>query len=90
MHQWDSESEVIAMANSLEYGLSASVWSKSRETAKRIGRRLEAGIVWVNTWEAYDRKSPFGGVKESGIGRENGLSGIDFFTEVKPIALSKL
>lgn len=84
---FDSESEVIGMANSTRYGLSASVWTGDVERGKRMARALDAGIVWVNTWMLRDLRTPFGGVKESGVGREGGMHALQFFSEVKNICV---
>lgn len=84
---FDSEDEVVAMANSTRYGLSASVWSNDLEKAQRVARRIEAGIVWINTWMLRDLRTPFGGVKESGVGREGGKHALEFFSEVKTVCV---
>lgn len=84
---FDSESEVVEMANSTRYGLSASVWTGDTERGQRVARALEAGIVWVNTWMLRDLRTPFGGVKESGVGREGGMHALQFFSEVKNICV---
>ena len=84
---FDSEVEVIEMANSTRYGLSASVWTGDSERGQRVARALEAGIVWVNTWMLRDLRTPFGGVKESGVGREGGMHALQFFSEVKNICV---
>lgn len=82
-----SESEVLDMANSTKYGLSASVWTRDLSKAQRVAQQLEVGVVWVNTWMIRDLRTPFGGVKESGYGREGGLYGLKFFSEVKNICI---
>src|SRR5690606_33142618 len=81
----DSQAEVIAMANSTRYGLSASLWTQDIQKAQRVSQALESGLVWVNTWMSRDLRTPFGGVKESGVGREGGLEALKFFSEVKNI-----
>lgn len=81
------ENEAIALANGTNYGLSASVWTKDISTAHRVSARLESGVVWVNTWMLRDLRTPFGGVKNSGVGREGGYDGFRFFTEVKNICI---
>jgi aminomuconate-semialdehyde/2-hydroxymuconate-6-semialdehyde dehydrogenase len=78
-----SEDEVVKMANSTRYGLSASVWTGDLDRAQRLSRRIEAGIVWINTWMFRDLRTPFGGVKDSGFGREGGMEALKFFSEVK-------
>jgi aminomuconate-semialdehyde/2-hydroxymuconate-6-semialdehyde dehydrogenase len=85
---FDKEEDAIAMANSTRYGLSASVWTQDVKRAHRVARRLDSGLVWVNTWMMRDLRTPFGGVKESGIGREGGMDALRFCTEVKNICIS--
>ncbi len=82
-----SEEEVILMANSTNYGLSATIWTKDLEKAKRVSNELESGLVWVNTWMSRDLRTPFGGVKESGYGREGGAEALKFFSEVKNVCI---
>lgn len=84
---FDSEEEVLAWANSTRYGLAASVWTKDLTRAHRFAARLHSGIVWVNTWMLRDLRTPFGGVKESGVGREGGWDALRFFTEPKNVCI---
>lgn len=84
---FDSEEEVLAYANSVEYGLSATVWTENLSRAHRIAERIESGIVWINTWLLRDLRTPFGGVKNSGIGREGGFEALKFFTEEKNVCV---
>lgn len=79
------ENEVLAMANDSKYGLAASVWTKDLNLAHRMADRLETGIVWVNSWLIRDLRTPFGGMKDSGVGREGGWEALRFFTEPKNI-----
>ncbi len=79
------ENEVLAMANDSKYGLAASVWTKDINLAHRMADRLETGIVWVNSWLIRDLRTPFGGMKDSGVGREGGWEALRFFTEPKNI-----
>ena len=81
------EEEVLAYANSTEYGLSATLWTQHLDRAHRMARNLEAGIVWINTWLRRDLRTPFGGVKNSGVGREGGWEALRFFTEPKNICV---
>jgi aminomuconate-semialdehyde/2-hydroxymuconate-6-semialdehyde dehydrogenase len=81
-----SADDVIAMTNSTPYGLSASVWSSNVETCHQVSRRLQTGLVWVNCWFARDLRTPFGGQKSSGIGREGGRYSLEFFSEAKTIS----
>lgn len=82
---FDSEEEVLAMANSTEYGLSATVWTENLTRAHRVADQLHSGIVWVNSWLVRDLRTPFGGVKNSGVGREGGFEALRFFTEPKNV-----
>jgi len=84
---FDDEDDVCAMVNGTPYGLSASVWTENVHRAHRVADRIETGIVWVNCWLVRDLRTPFGGVKQSGIGREGGEESLRFFTEAKNICL---
>lgn len=84
---FETEEEVIKMANSVVYGLSATVWTSNLDRSLRMSKALEAGIVWVNTWLNRDLRTPFGGVKNSGIGREGGFEALKFFTEQKNVCI---
>lgn len=84
---FDTIDEVITMANCTDYGLSASVWTQDINDANTISRGLDAGIVWINTWLNRDLRTPFGGVKQSGVGREGGYDALRFFTEVKNVCI---
>ena len=85
---FDSDSEVLAMANDVKYGLSATVWTNNLKRSLRFSEQLETGIVWVNTWMQRDLRTPFGGVKSSGVGREGGFEVLRFFTETKNICIN--
>lgn len=82
---FDTEEEVLTMANSTNYGLSATIWTKDLNRAHGVADKVEAGIVWVNSWLVRDLRTPFGGVKQSGVGREGGWEALRFFTEPKNI-----
>lgn len=82
---FDTEDEVVAAANNTVYGLAAGVWSKDLGTAHRVGGKLRAGTVWLNTWHADDVTLPRGGYKQSGWGRELGSFGLDDYTELKTV-----
>lgn len=84
---FDTEEEALALANSTEYGLSSTLWTENLSRTKRISRKLHAGIVWVNTWLLRDLRTPFGGVKSSGVGREGGFEVLRFFTEPKNVCI---
>jgi aminomuconate-semialdehyde/2-hydroxymuconate-6-semialdehyde dehydrogenase len=82
---FDTEEEVLMMANSTQYGLSATVWTSNLKRAHRVADQVHAGIIWVNSWLVRDLRTPFGGVKASGVGREGGWEALKFFTEPKNI-----
>ena len=84
---FDKEEEVLKFANSVMYGLSATIWTSDINRANRMAERIQAGIVWVNCWLVRDLRTPFGGVKASGIGREGGFEALDFFTEPKNVCI---
>lgn len=84
---FDTEEEVLSFANSTDYGLSATLWTDSSSRIHRFTNNLEAGIIWVNSWLLRDLRTPFGGVKDSGIGREGGFHALEFFTETKNICI---
>lgn len=82
---FETEEEVLMMANSVKYGLASSVWSNDLKRAHRVAEKIEAGIVWINCWLVRDLRTPFGGVKASGVGREGGWEAMRFFTEAKNV-----
>ena len=82
---FDTEEEVLEMANSTQYGLSATLWTSDLKRAHRMADQIEAGIVWINAWLVRDLRTPFGGVKSSGVGREGGWEALRFFTEPKNV-----
>jgi aminomuconate-semialdehyde/2-hydroxymuconate-6-semialdehyde dehydrogenase len=84
---FDSEEEAVALANSTPYGLAASVWTSHVQRANRVAAVLETGIVWINCWLVRDLRTPFGGVKQSGVGREGGWEALRFFTEPKNVCV---
>lgn len=84
---FDSEEEVLKMANSTDYGLAATVWTENLKRAHRIARDLESGIIWINCWLLRDLRTPFGGMKSSGVGREGGFEALKFFTEPKNVCI---
>lgn len=88
--RYQTEQEAIAMANDSMYGLAAGVWSKDRERALGVARRLRAGTVWINEWHLISEKAPFGGYKQSGIGREFGIDGLKEYTEAKHLHIDEL
>ncbi len=84
---FDTEEEVLAWANGTPYGLAAILWTENLSRAHRLAARLEAGIVWVNCWMLRDLRTPFGGMKQSGVGREGGWEALRFFTEAKNVCI---
>ena len=87
LQPFDTEEEVLHYANSVRYGLSATVWTENLSRAHRISAALESGIIWVNCWLLRDLRTPFGGVKDSGMGREGGFEALKFFTEEKNVCV---
>jgi aminomuconate-semialdehyde/2-hydroxymuconate-6-semialdehyde dehydrogenase len=82
---FDTEEEVLMMANSTVYGLSATIWTSDLKRAHRTADKVQAGVVWINSWLVRDLRTPFGGVKASGVGREGGWEALRFFTEAKNV-----
>lgn len=87
MMPFDTEDEVLAMSNKVKYGLSATLWTNDLKRTMLMSHQLQAGIVWVNTWMMRDLRTPFGGVKASGVGREGGFEALRFFTEPKNVCI---
>lgn len=84
---FETENEVLEMANKVKYGLSATLWTNDLKRTMRMSNQLQSGIVWVNTWMMRDLRTPFGGVKASGVGREGGFEALRFFTEAKNVCI---
>lgn len=84
---FEDEDAVIETANDTEYGLCASVWTENSARAHRVAGQLEVGLAWINSWFLRDLRTPFGGAKQSGIGREGGVHGLEFYTELKNICV---
>lgn len=82
------EDDALAIANGTRYGLATSLWTRDLGRAHRMAERLQSGIVWINTWLQRDLRTPFGGVKDSGVGREGGQEAMRFFTEPKNVCVS--
>jgi aminomuconate-semialdehyde/2-hydroxymuconate-6-semialdehyde dehydrogenase len=82
---FDDADDAVRLANLSRFGLAANVWTGDRARAERLAERLEFGIVWINAWLLRDLRVPFGGVKQSGVGREGGDEALRFFTEPKSI-----
>lgn len=85
---FDTDEEALKFANCTEYGLASTIWTSDLKRAHRVAGELEAGIVWINTWMVRDLRTPFGGVKSSGVGREGGFEALHFFTEAKNVFVS--
>lgn len=84
---FESEDEVLKYANSTTYGLSSTIWTENLTRAHRVAEKLHVGIVWINCWLLRDLRTPFGGVKGSGVGREGGFEALNFFTEPKNVCV---
>jgi aminomuconate-semialdehyde/2-hydroxymuconate-6-semialdehyde dehydrogenase len=84
---FDNEEEALEYANGTNYGLSATLWTSNLARTHRLSKEIHAGIVWVNTWLLRDLRTPFGGVKSSGVGREGGFEALRFFTEPKNVCV---
>ena len=84
---FETEEEVLMMANSTEYGLASIIWTENLSRAHRMAANIQTGIVWINCWMVRDLRTPFGGMKSSGVGREGGLEALRFFTEPKNVCV---
>lgn len=84
---FENTEEALQYANSTQYGLSCTVWTENIGRAHQLAKEIHAGIVWINTWLLRDLRTPFGGVKNSGVGREGGFEALRFFTEPKNICI---
>ena len=85
LQYFESEKKAIQLANETEYGLSATIWTENKEKATRVSSQVDVGVIWVNCWLVRDLRTPFGGMKQSGLGREGGEDALRFFTEPKNI-----
>ena len=88
LQPFEDEEEALALANATSYGLAASIFTSDLRRAHRLAAGIDAGIVWVNTWLERDLRTPFGGMKQSGLGREGGQEAMRFFTEAKNVCLN--
>jgi len=84
---FDTEEQALAMANATPYGLAASIWSQDIQRCMRLSEQIEAGMIWVNTWMLRDLRTPMGGTRQSGVGREGGMEAMRFFTEPKNVCI---
>ncbi len=87
IQRFSDADDAVRLTNTVRYGLSASVWTGNLETAHKVSARLDTGMVWVNTWLLRDLRVPFGGVKDSGVGREGGTWSLEFFSEAQNICV---
>ena len=87
LQPFDNEAQALELANATPYGLASVIWTSDLKRAHRVARSVQAGIVWVNCWMVRDLRTPFGGVKQSGVGREGGLDALRFFTEAKNVCI---
>ncbi|MAT53928.1 MAG: 2-hydroxymuconic semialdehyde dehydrogenase [Saprospirales bacterium] len=87
LQPFDTEEEALELANSVKYGLSSTIWTNDIHRATRLAEKIEAGIVWINCWMVRDLRTPFGGIKNSGVGREGGFEALRFFTEPKNVCI---
>ena len=84
---FDSEDEVVVLANANRYGLSTTIWTDNLQRAHRVAAAVEVGITWVNSWFLRDLRTPFGGSKQSGIGREGGVHSLEFYTDLRNVCI---
>jgi aminomuconate-semialdehyde/2-hydroxymuconate-6-semialdehyde dehydrogenase len=85
--QFDKEEDAVMMANSTQYGLAATIWTENLSCAHRVAQQVKSGIIWINCWLLRDLRTPFGGMKQSGLGREGGWEAMKFFTETKNVCV---
>ncbi len=84
---FDNDEEALELANDVRYGLSCTIWTNNLNRSMKMAKHIDAGIVWVNTWMMRDLRTPFGGIKDSGVGREGGFEALRFFTEPKNVCI---
>ncbi|MBL7792211.1 MAG: aldehyde dehydrogenase family protein, partial [Saprospiraceae bacterium] len=87
LQPFDTDEEALSLANGTDYGLAATIWTQHLSRAQRLAEHLQFGIVWINCWMLRDLRTPFGGVKHSGVGREGGVEALRFFTEPKNVCV---
>jgi aminomuconate-semialdehyde/2-hydroxymuconate-6-semialdehyde dehydrogenase len=84
---FENVDDAVRVANCTEYGLAATIWTSNLNIAHQVAAQLDTGIVWINTWLLRDLRTPFGGVKNSGVGREGGFEALKFFTEAQNVCI---
>jgi aminomuconate-semialdehyde/2-hydroxymuconate-6-semialdehyde dehydrogenase len=87
LRPFDSEDEVVALANDNVYGLATTIWTRDLSRAHRMAERIDVGVTWINSWFLRDLRTPFGGSKQSGIGREGGVHSLEFYTETRNVCV---
>ena len=87
VHPFEDEEQALESANAVEYGLASSIWTNDLTRAHRVAARIESGMVWINTWNKRDLRVPFGGMKQSGVGREGGRYSLEFFSQDRNICV---
>jgi aminomuconate-semialdehyde/2-hydroxymuconate-6-semialdehyde dehydrogenase len=87
LQSFKTEEEALQLANATQYGLAATIWTQDISRANRMAAKVESGIIWINCWLLRDLRTPFGGLKNSGVGREGGWEALRFFTEVKNVCI---
>lgn len=88
LQKFSTEEEALELANGTNYGLSATLWTQDISRVHRMVKEIQAGVIWVNAWMVRDLRTPFGGMKDSGVGREGGFEVLEFFTEKKNVSIS--
>ena len=84
---FDTEEEAIRLANDTPYGLASAIWTENLTRAHRVAPQIDVGLCWVNSWFLRDLRTPFGGSKQSGIGREGGVHGLEFYAELSNVCV---
>jgi aminomuconate-semialdehyde/2-hydroxymuconate-6-semialdehyde dehydrogenase len=87
LQSFKTEEEALQLANATSYGLAATIWTQDISRANRVAAKTESGIIWINCWLLRDLRTPFGGMKNSGVGKEGGWEALRFFTEAKNVCL---
>src|SRR5690606_9787350 len=87
LQSFKTEEEALMLANTSDYGLSATIWTQDVTRANRVAAKVQSGIIWINCWLLRDLRTPFGGLKNSGVGREGGWEALRFFTEPKNVCI---